>query len=68
MKYPQNESEWIHYAHEQAIWLVENVSWPWTERQKRQWFIGVLAGVFTREFLEAATMEQLQEAHRELSK
>lgn len=68
MKYPQNEKDWVHYAHEQAIWIVENVKWPWTDRQKRQWFIGVLAGWFTREALEAASMDQLQEWHRETHK
>ena len=46
-----DDREWAEQAHDIAIYIVENITWPWTERQKRLWFIGVLAGDFERAFL-----------------
>lgn len=62
-----DDREWAEQAHDIAIYIVENITWPWTERQKRLWFIGVLAGDFERAFLENATMAELQKAHDEVT-
>lgn len=51
-------------AHE----IVMTVSWPWTERQKRAWYIGVLAdtGWLMMDYLESATIEQLQDDYKSI--
>lgn len=51
-------------AHE----IVMTVDWPWNERQKRLWYIGVLAdtGWLMMNDLEQASMDQLIEWHREI--
>lgn len=56
--------EWIEAAKEESHRLVMTVDWPWTERQKRLWYIGILADHFTRAQLEAADIDQLQIWHK----
>lgn len=48
--------------------LVMNVKWPWTDRQKRLWYIGVLAdtGWLMMDYIEAMTIEQLQDEYKSL--
>lgn len=62
-----NDEEWKKQAQDIAHNIVMTVEWPWTEREKRLWFIGVLADFYTREYLEKATIEQLQKAHDEIT-
>jgi hypothetical protein len=59
-------TDWEIEAHARALHIVTNVKWPWTDREKRLWYIGVLAGAITREGLENASLEQLQAWHEEL--
>lgn len=56
-------------AYEAAIHIVETVVWPWTERQKHLWYIGVLAKYtsYPLSVLENASIEELQELHREIT-
>ena len=61
------EEEWAEKAHEIAIEIVMTVNWPWTDRQKRLWYVGILAGIYNRKALEDATMAELQEWHRDLT-
>jgi len=68
LKYQETEEEWVKESHEYALYLVQNVNWPWTERQKRLWYIGVLAGLFDRKSLEEADINQLQDWHKEVTK
>lgn len=48
--------------------LVMEVAWPWTERQKRLWYIGVLAdtGQLLMDYLESSTMENLQADYKSI--
>lgn len=64
----ENEAHRRIVAHNIAIDIVETVQWPWTDRQKRLWYIGFLAGTgwLLMDSLEEATIEQLQEWHREI--
>lgn len=59
---------WRAEAIANAIWVVSNAQYPWSERHLRIWFIGNLCKVFTKEALENATLDQLREWHRETSK
>jgi hypothetical protein len=48
--------------------LVMEVAWPWTDRQKRLWYIGVLAdtGWLLMDYLESATIDQLQADYKSI--
>jgi hypothetical protein len=61
-------TDWEIYAHARAMEIVKHVAWPWTDREKRLWYIGVLAGAIAQTALEAASLDELQIWHKELFK
>jgi hypothetical protein len=48
--------------------LVMTVDWPWNDRQKWLWYVGVLAdtGWYMMDALERMSLDQLQEEHRKV--
>lgn len=63
-----SDEEWKKKVQDDAVWIVNNATYPWTERQIKLWLIGTLAGTIKRTSLVLASMDQLKEWHRELSK
>ncbi len=62
-----SDREWVENAKAKAHAVVMSAEFPWTNREKRLWYIGMLAGLFTRKALEAATVEQLIEWHKDVT-
>jgi hypothetical protein len=64
----QTDAEWIDYIHKAAHTVIIDADYPYTDRELRILYQSKLAGIKPVAALRIATLDQLKEWNREVSK